>query len=146
MRGHEATQDPSIIRFTHVPEGQTLAQLRVFVHGLARAAADGDSLAFVIADAATDELLGTIAILRPSWEDRRAEVGYWLRAGGVVAAPPPPPRDCSRTGRSTRFRSTGSSSASTPTIHGRTASPAARASPRRALSAASKNARVGAST
>lgn len=82
LRGHEATQDPSIIRFTHVPEGQSLAQLRVFVHGTAKAAADGDSLTFVIADDETDELLGTIAVLRPNWDDRRAELGYWLASWG----------------------------------------------------------------
>lgn len=81
-RGYEATQDPSIVRFTHVPESQTLAQLRVFVHGLPRAAADGEQLPFVIADARTDDLLGTIAVLRPSWEDARAELGYWLAPWG----------------------------------------------------------------
>lgn len=81
-RGYEATQDPSIVRFTHVPESQTLAQLRVFVHGLPRGAADGEQLTFVIADSQTDDLLGTIAVLRPSWEDARAELGYWLAPWG----------------------------------------------------------------
>jgi RimJ/RimL family protein N-acetyltransferase len=54
----------------------------VFVHGLPKAAADGEQLTFVIADAQTDDLLGTIAVLRPSWEDARAEIGYWLAPWG----------------------------------------------------------------
>ena len=77
-----ATQDPSIPRFTHVPEGQPLAQLRVFVHGLDAARARGEELGFVIADASTDELLGSASLLRIDWDAARAEVGYWLAPWG----------------------------------------------------------------
>lgn len=73
-----ATQDPLIPQFTHVPPGQTLAQLRVFVHGLDTARAAGEELAFVVADADSDELLGTASLLRIGWDAGRAEIGYWL--------------------------------------------------------------------
>ncbi len=79
---YRATQDPLIPRFTHVPPGQTLAQLRVFIHGLDHARAHGEELAFVIADAATDELLGTASLLRLDWIAARAEIGYWLAPWG----------------------------------------------------------------
>lgn len=85
----DATQDPAILAFTHVPEGQTLAELRVFVHGLEQARARGEELGFVIADAATDALLGSASLLRIDWEHARAEVGYWVappaRGRGVAA-------------------------------------------------------------
>ncbi len=110
----EATQDPAILAFTHVPDGQTLAELRVFVHGLDQAAARGEELGFVIAEAgaggggaggsasdagsgspnggrgsASGKLLGSASLLRIDWDDARAEVGYWVapQARGRGAAP-----------------------------------------------------------
>lgn len=88
-RAFEALQDPSIPRFTHVPEDQTAAELRVFVHGLDQARASGQELAFVIADAATDDVLGSISLLRIDWDAARAEIGYWVapwaRRRGIAA-------------------------------------------------------------
>ena len=78
----EATQDPLIARHTRVPERQTEAQLRAHVESRERDRAAGVALAFVIADARSDALLGTIGLLRFEWAERRGEIGYWLAPWG----------------------------------------------------------------
>jgi len=76
---HEATRDdPSIMRWTRVPEGRTEEQLREAVDGYEPARLAGESLALVIADAADDGFLGAISLFGFAWEDRRAEIGYWV--------------------------------------------------------------------
>jgi RimJ/RimL family protein N-acetyltransferase len=77
---HRAVQDPLIARFTRVPENETEDELREFVAGLEPARVAGDGLGFVIADAATDEFLGTIALMRFDWQEERCEIGYYLAA------------------------------------------------------------------
>jgi RimJ/RimL family protein N-acetyltransferase len=73
-----ATQDALIPRFTRVPENQTEDGLRRFVTGQEPAREAGEALPLAIADAETDELLGSISLLRFEWPERRGEVGYWL--------------------------------------------------------------------
>jgi RimJ/RimL family protein N-acetyltransferase len=73
-----ATQDPLIQRFTRVPADQTMAQLREYVDGRDDARKTGEELALVIADTRTDDLLGTVSLLRFAWDERRGEIGYWV--------------------------------------------------------------------
>lgn len=75
---HNATQDPLIPRFTRVPENQTKEDVRRFIEGMEPARRSGSVLPLVIADARSDELLGTISLMGLEWEQRRAGVGFWL--------------------------------------------------------------------
>lgn len=74
-----ACQDPEIVRWTRVPEryGETDARLYLMQRLAAAHAGVAASFAVVAADD-TDLLLGSISLMRLAWEDRRAEVGYWL--------------------------------------------------------------------
>jgi RimJ/RimL family protein N-acetyltransferase len=79
-----ATADPEIPRWTRVPEQNTAENVRWFF-----ANQEEGELHLAIADEATDEVLGSIGLLRPVAEARRAEVGYWVvakhRGRGVAA-------------------------------------------------------------
>lgn len=75
---HRASSDPLIARFTRIPANETLDDVRRFYAGQEPARAAGEALQLAIADAASNELLGTIALLRFAWPDRRCEVGYWV--------------------------------------------------------------------
>jgi RimJ/RimL family protein N-acetyltransferase len=73
-----AIQDPLVARFTRVPENQTEQQTWDFFASHDRARRAGEELTLAIADAETDEFLGTIGLLRFDWGERRGEVGYWI--------------------------------------------------------------------
>ena len=75
---HQATQDPLIPWFTFVPENQTEEQLRAFFDSQEPARRAGEALALAIADAGTDEFIGSIGLLRMEWPHRRGEIGYWV--------------------------------------------------------------------
>ena len=79
-----ATADPEIPRWTRVPEGNTPENVRWFFANQP----DGE-LHLAIAEPGTDAVLGSIGLLRPVPEARRAEIGYWVAAahrGRGVAA------------------------------------------------------------
>lgn len=80
-----ATADPEIPRWTRVPEHNTPENVRWFFADQP----DGE-LHLAIADPATDAVLGSVGLLRPVPEARRAELGYWVAAGhrrrGVAVA------------------------------------------------------------
>lgn len=69
-----ATADPEIPRWTRVPDRNTAEDVRAF---LALPVAD---VRRIIADAHTDELLGSVGLLRGDEEQGRAEIGYWVGA------------------------------------------------------------------
>jgi RimJ/RimL family protein N-acetyltransferase len=72
-----ACSDPDIVRFTQVPSPYGVDDARAFLAGAAQGLEDETHFSLVIADAATDELLGTIRLgLQGSGV---AEVGYWVR-------------------------------------------------------------------
>ena len=77
-----ACQDPEISRWTSVPSRYGAADARAYLHMRYDAIHAGLSAPFAIvtAEPADQELLGSISLMRPSWEHRRAEVGYWLAA------------------------------------------------------------------
>ncbi len=74
-----ACQDPEIARWTRVPSPYTEADARAFLLHRYDAMHAGTLAPFAIVAAADDtRLLGSISLMRPDWEHRRAEVGYWL--------------------------------------------------------------------
>lgn len=75
---HEATQDALIARFTRVPENQTKEDISRFIEGREPARQSGNLLPLVIADARSDDLLGTISLMALEWEQRRGGIGFWL--------------------------------------------------------------------
>jgi RimJ/RimL family protein N-acetyltransferase len=86
----KACQDEAIQRYTVVPANYSEANAREFGRRTALALADGTALSLVIADADTDNLLGTVALRRVGTEGERWSVGYWVapwaRQRGVATA------------------------------------------------------------
>jgi RimJ/RimL family protein N-acetyltransferase len=74
---HAACQDPDIIQFTRVPYPYSRVHAQTFVRNSAHELRAGTAAHLVIADAATDALLGCCGLVldRPR---RSAEVGYWV--------------------------------------------------------------------
>ena len=74
---HAACQDPDIIRFTRVPYPYSRVHAQTFIRNSAHELRAGSAAHLVIADAATDTLLGCCGLMldRPR---RSAEVGYWV--------------------------------------------------------------------
>lgn len=74
-----ACQDPEISRFTRVPYPYGPADARAYLLARHDALHTGTGAPFAIVLAADrDHLLGSISLMRFSWKDARAEVGYWL--------------------------------------------------------------------
>jgi len=71
-----ACQDPLIARFIPIPQPYTEDDARTFVEVRRQDWATKDERSFAIVDAATDELLGSIARHGPF--GHRATFGYWL--------------------------------------------------------------------
>ena len=70
--------DAEIARWIPVPVPYRLEDARAFVAFAAEAWSSGREPTFVIADAASRTLLGTIAVPRRPDEPGKAAVGYWL--------------------------------------------------------------------
>jgi RimJ/RimL family protein N-acetyltransferase len=76
-----ACQDPEISRWTRVPYPYGPSDARAYLLSRHDAVHTGTGAPFAIVSAADrDHLLGSISLLRFSWPDARAEVGYWLGA------------------------------------------------------------------
>lgn len=74
-----ACQDPEISRWTRVPYPYGPSDARAYLLQRHDALHAGIAAPFAIVSAADrDQLLGSISLLRFSWEHARAEVGYWL--------------------------------------------------------------------
>ena len=73
-----ACQDPEISRWTRVPENYDVAAAAEWAAASERVRASGDGLHLLIADAQTDDLLGSIGVQHIDREERRCELGYWL--------------------------------------------------------------------
>lgn len=76
-----ACQDAEIVRWTAVPAAYGDADARAYLRQRFDATAAGLTAPFAIVHAGTGDLLGSISLLRFSWENARAEVGYWLARG-----------------------------------------------------------------
>jgi RimJ/RimL family protein N-acetyltransferase len=77
----EACHDPEIARWTAVPENYSEADARAFLLYRYDALMAGTTAPFAVVSA-SDQLLGSIALMRIDWEHRRAEAGYWLARWG----------------------------------------------------------------
>jgi RimJ/RimL family protein N-acetyltransferase len=74
-------QDPEIVRWTRVPTPYGEADARAYLLARYDATFAGLSAPFAIIAGDSGEVTGSISLMRFAWEDRRAEVGYWLAAG-----------------------------------------------------------------
>jgi RimJ/RimL family protein N-acetyltransferase len=74
----EACQDHEIVRWTRVPASYGEADARAYLRQRYDAAFAGLTAPFAVVDAADRQLLGSISLMRFSWENARGEVGYWL--------------------------------------------------------------------
>src|SRR4051812_27341604 len=79
---HAACQDPDIQHFTFIPVPYAIEHAREWVAGAARARAQGAALSLVIVDVDDGGLVGTIGLLRPDWDHRTVEIGYWIAPWG----------------------------------------------------------------
>jgi RimJ/RimL family protein N-acetyltransferase len=77
-----ACQDPEISRWTRVPYPYGSADARAYLLQRHDSLHAGIAAPFAIVSAADrDHLLGSISLMRFSWQHARAEVGYWLAKG-----------------------------------------------------------------
>jgi len=74
----EACQDPDIVRWTRVPASYGEADARAYLRQRYDAAFAGLTAPFAVIDTDAQRLLGSISLMRFSWENARGEVGYWL--------------------------------------------------------------------
>jgi RimJ/RimL family protein N-acetyltransferase len=74
-----ACQDPEISRWTRVPYPYGPSDARAYLLQRHDALHAGTAAPFaIVASADRDQLLGSVSLLRFSWQHARAEVGYWL--------------------------------------------------------------------
>jgi len=74
-----ACQDPEISRWTRVPYPYGPSDARAYLLQRHDTLHAGTAAPFAIVSAADrDQLLGSISLMRFSWQHARAEVGYWL--------------------------------------------------------------------
>jgi RimJ/RimL family protein N-acetyltransferase len=76
----EACQDPEIVRWTRVPASYGEADARFYLRQRYEAMSAGVTAPFAIVHTTTEDLLGSISLMRFAWRHARAEVGYWLAA------------------------------------------------------------------
>ena len=73
-------QDPEITRWTRVPTAYGITSARAWIAESRALASDGISAPFAIVSAIEGNLLGSISLMRFTWEHARGEVGYLLGA------------------------------------------------------------------
>lgn len=71
-------QDAEITRWTRVPTAYGITSARAWIAESRALVSEGISAPFAIVAAADDELLGSISLMRFTWEHARGEVGYLL--------------------------------------------------------------------
>src|SRR5246127_1726739 len=76
----EACQDQDIVRWTRVPAAYGEADARFYLRQRYEAMSAGVTAPFAIVHTTTEDLLGSISLMRFAWRHARAEVGYWLAA------------------------------------------------------------------
>ncbi|WCB93990.1 acetyltransferase [Baekduia alba] len=79
---YAACQAPDIQHFTFVPVPYAMDHAREWVGGAARAREQGEALSLAIVDVDDGGLVGTVALLRPDWQHRTVEIGYWVAPWG----------------------------------------------------------------
>ncbi len=74
----EAGHDSEILQYTSVPERPTLAEAKSWIRASHVALDEGQAAAFAVESVAAGSVAGSMGLIRVDWEQRRAEVGYWL--------------------------------------------------------------------
>ncbi len=74
----DACQDPEIPRWTAIPSPYTAQDARRYVGRAELDRLAGRELGLAVLDAQTGALLGSCGLARFDWEDRKAEIGYWI--------------------------------------------------------------------
>jgi RimJ/RimL family protein N-acetyltransferase len=75
-----ACQDDEIVRWTRVPASYGEADARAYLRQRYDAAFAGLTAPFAVVHAHEHQLVGSVSLMRFSWEHARGEVGYWLAA------------------------------------------------------------------
>lgn len=73
-----ACQDPEIVRWTRVPENYSRNDAKAYLLQRYDMLFAGVAAPFAVIRAPDEEVVGSISLLRITWEHQRAEVGYWL--------------------------------------------------------------------
>lgn len=74
--------DPEVPRWTRVPSPYTEAHADLFLDRVEIETARGEVVSLGVCAAGEPTVLGGISLLRFDWEQRRAEIGYYLGAAG----------------------------------------------------------------
>src|SRR5262245_9435237 len=87
----EGCRDPDVARFTGVPSPYGPEHAREWIGGQEDGRASGDGIHFVVTAASDGRPLGSVGLLRISWDALRGEIGYWIatwgrRRGAATAA------------------------------------------------------------
>jgi RimJ/RimL family protein N-acetyltransferase len=73
-----ACRDPEIPRWTAIPSPYTELDAREYVSRAPRDRIAGRELSLAVVDANDGHLIGSVGLARFSWDDRKAEIGYWI--------------------------------------------------------------------
>ncbi|GGM54355.1 N-acetyltransferase [Longimycelium tulufanense] len=75
-----ASTDPAVVRFAHLPRRSYTPELvrQDIRTTIAEGLRTGQLAVLAIADADTDDFLGSIVLFELNWATRRGEVGFWL--------------------------------------------------------------------
>ena len=76
-----ACQDPEIQRWTRVPSPYSDADACEWLESQPRRWLNGESAEFAVVDAVSGDVLACVGLVDIEWDDRRAEIGYWVVAG-----------------------------------------------------------------
>jgi len=71
-------RDPEIPRWTRVPDDYMEENAREWMREARAAEENGTGLHLLVADADTDEPIGSAGIVAVDWEESRCEIGYFL--------------------------------------------------------------------
>lgn len=74
----EACRDPDIARWTRVPSPYGESDARDWIRSMEVARSKGSERAFLVVDARTGALLGSIGLMRVDDDGRVGEIGYWV--------------------------------------------------------------------
>jgi RimJ/RimL family protein N-acetyltransferase len=75
-----ACQDPEIPRWTTIPSPYTERDALEYVRCAERDRLAGRELGLAVVDVQGGMLLGSCGLARLDWEERKAEIGYWITA------------------------------------------------------------------
>jgi RimJ/RimL family protein N-acetyltransferase len=78
----EACQDPSIGRFTTIPQPYDESSAREWIGAHDDLRRGGEALALAIVEAEGGAPLGSVGLQGISWDHLRAEIGYWVAHWG----------------------------------------------------------------